>query len=115
MPEDISAVNNIQKDNMRGYRLLVSLVDEFAEKDPSRVWAAVPVDDRNLLKGFKDITYKILAEAVDRAVVWLQKTLPAAQVPFETIAYCQTTKDLSYPILAIAVAKIGRKVTIENL
>lgn len=96
-------------DKLRGLRLLVSVVDEYAKDSPSRVWAVVPLDEGNLAKGFKDITYFTLANAVNHAASWLQKVLPPPGAPFETVAYAGP-KDIRYPVLAIAAAKVGRKV-----
>lgn len=90
-------------------RLVVTQIDEYARVDPSRVWAALPVDDNDLSKGFKDVTYRELANAINHASSWLQATLPHAQSSFETIAYAGV-KDARYPILAVAAAKVGRKV-----
>lgn len=97
-----------------GSRLLIPLIDEYADKDPNRVWACIPIDDNDVSKGFQDITYAALANAVNHAVVWLKQNLPPATKPFETIAYLGP-KDISYPILAVAVAKIGRKVSFHTL
>ncbi|PVI01653.1 putative AMP-binding enzyme [Periconia macrospinosa] len=89
-------------------RLVVTQIDEYAQTDPSRVWAAIPIDDDDLSKGFKDVTYTDFANAVGHACAWLEATLPPSQTPFETIAYAGV-KDVRYPILAVAAAKIERK------
>jgi acyl-coenzyme A synthetase/AMP-(fatty) acid ligase len=91
-----------------GSRLLVAHIDKLAI-DPSRIWASVPVHDEGLSKGFRHVTYTSLANAINRAAAWLQSQLPPAVHPFEIVAY-SGPKDIRYPILAIAVAKIGRKV-----
>jgi hypothetical protein len=95
----------------RGSRLLPTLVDHYATDNVSRVpWATIPIDNTDLSQGFKDITYSQLANAVNHAAGWLLKNLPAATTEFETIAYVGP-KDIRYPILTLAVAKLGRKVS----
>ncbi|KAF2705779.1 putative AMP-binding enzyme [Pleomassaria siparia CBS 279.74] len=94
-------------------KLVVTQIDEYARTNPSRVWAAIPVDDNNLSKGFKDITYGEFANAIGHACAWLNATLPPAQLPFETIAYAGP-KDVGYPIMAVAAAKIGRKLLLPS-
>lgn len=91
-----------------GARLLVAQIDKLAA-DTSRIWASIPVDDESLSKGFQDVTYTAFANAINRAAIWLHNKLPAAVQQFETVAYCGP-KDIRYPILAVAVAKVGRKV-----
>ena len=91
-----------------GARLLVTRIDKLAT-EPSRVWASIPVDDEDLSKGFKDVTYTAFANAINRAASWLHDQLPPVARPFETVAY-SGPKDIRYPIFAVAVAKIGRKV-----
>jgi len=94
----------------RGFRLLPTLVDYYAtNKVPRQPWAAIPIDSNDLSKGFKDVTYSQLSNAVNHAALWLSRELPTATTEFETIAYVGP-KDLRYPILALAVAKLGRRV-----
>ncbi|KAF2179124.1 putative AMP-binding enzyme [Zopfia rhizophila CBS 207.26] len=100
-------------DDKPGSRLLVALIDEHATTDPLRVWAAVPVDDGDLTKGFHDITYRAFANAINHAACWLQNHLPPAAGPFETVAYAGP-KDIRYPIIAVAVAKVGRKLLLPS-
>lgn len=92
-----------------GERLITSLIDSIAHEDPSRAWASVPKDDNNLSDGFVDISYKQLANAVNRAAWWLQENIPGETSTFETIAYTGP-KDLRYPILAVAASKAGKQV-----
>lgn len=90
-------------------RLLVSLIDDYAALQPWRVWAVVPVDVKDQTKGFTPITYGALGNAINHAVSWLLQNLPLETAPSGTIAYTGP-KDIRYPILAIAAAKVGRKV-----
>lgn len=95
-------------------KLIVELVDQYATENPSRVWAAVLVNESDLSKGFKDITYGQLANAINHAAFWLQNHLPPASRAFETVAYAGP-KDLRYPIVALAVVKTNRKVILRDI
>ncbi|KAF2202541.1 putative AMP-binding enzyme [Delitschia confertaspora ATCC 74209] len=96
-----------------GSRLLVSLIDHYALTDPSRVWAALPIDENDLSKGFRDITYKQFANAIDYTASRLQELLGTASTPFETIAYAGP-KDIRYAIIAVATAKMRRKLLVPS-
>ena len=91
-----------------GKRLIISVIDSYAINDPTRVWVSVPVDDDDLTKGFKDVTYKELANAVNH-VCWSVRENFADSTSFETLAYAGP-KDLRYPILALAAVKCGKQV-----
>lgn len=94
---------------LRGKRLIVSLVDQYSNEAPERVWASIPQDESNLAKGFKDISYRHLANAVNHAAWWLDAALGRSNGNFETFAYAGP-KDLRFPILALAAVKVGRQV-----
>ena len=96
-----------------GKRLIASLIDSHAINDPGRAWASVPQDDNDLSKGFVDLTYKQLANAINHASWWLEKSLDPAMASFETIAFAGP-KDLRYPIIAVAAVKTGRKVAASH-
>jgi hypothetical protein len=91
-----------------GERLIGRLIDENAANDPTRVWASIPVDNDDLLRGFRDINYGQFANAINHATWWLKGQLETKDNP-ETIAYAGP-KDLRYPIIAVAALKLGKKV-----
>ncbi|KAL8827612.1 MAG: hypothetical protein Q9191_003075, partial [Dirinaria sp. TL-2023a] len=92
-----------------GQRLLATVIDYYADHEPDRVWVSVPLDDADLARGFKDITYKQFADAIDRAAWWLEQTLGVcSEGTFETFAY-SGDKDVRFPILGVAAVKVGRK------
>ncbi len=93
----------------RGNRLLASVIDSYAINDPERIWASAPLDDDDLTKGFRDITYKDFANAINHASWWLLEKTAAAAPVFQTLAYAGP-KDLRYPILALAAVKCGKQV-----
>ena len=91
-----------------GVRLIPTVIDYYANKEPYRIWASTPQSEV-LADGFRDITYKQFANAINRAAWWLESTLGKCANNFPTFAYAGP-KDLGYPILAVAAAKVGRQV-----
>ncbi|MCJ1347965.1 hypothetical protein MMC31_006195 [Peltigera leucophlebia] len=91
-----------------GKRLIVSLIDQCAADEPEKLYASVPRNEEDLSQGFKDITYAQLANAINHASWWLDSALGKSNGSFEPFAYVGP-KDLMYPILAVAAAKVGRR------
>ena len=97
-----------------GRRLLPMAIDQFAAEEPNKVWASIPRSDE-LADGFRDITYREFADAIDRAAWWLETVVgKGGHRLFETFAYTGP-KDLRYPIIAIAAIKIEKKVRPNHL
>jgi hypothetical protein len=94
-----------------GHRLIPILLDDYAVSEPSRPHAFVPIDKTDISKGFKDITVKQLANAVNKASWWLAEQL-GNSIPgtFELFAYFGP-RDLRYACLQIAAMKVGRNVS----
>ena len=92
-----------------GSRLIASTIDSIAEQSPHKSWASIPIDNEDLSKGFRDISYKDFANAINHASWWLKDQFHGETAPFETIAYAGPG-DLLYPILAVAAVKCGKKV-----
>ena len=92
-----------------GKRLLASVIDSHAAQRPESVWASIPFDQTDMKKGFRDITYKEFADAINTASFWLEGITRDSKSTFETLAYAGP-KDLRYPILAVAAVKCGKQV-----
>ena len=92
-----------------GKRLLPVVIDHCAEKNPDRIWASMPRYDDDMSKGFRDITYREFADAINRAAWWLSAIVGKDDGRYETFAY-NGPKDLRYPVLAVAAIKVGKKV-----
>ncbi|PQE27382.1 AMP-binding enzyme protein [Rutstroemia sp. NJR-2017a WRK4] len=90
-----------------GERLAISVLDERAQLDPQSPWVSMPIDEGDISKGYKDITYSQFANAVNHAAHWLVRHLPPSKKPFQSFAYAGP-KDLRYPILAMAAGKVGK-------
>jgi acyl-CoA synthetase (AMP-forming)/AMP-acid ligase II len=90
-----------------GRRLIPNIIDERAESDPTKAFASIP-RSKNLADGFVDITYAIIANAINRASWWLLHSLGNAETS-EVFAY-MGPNDLRYPILLVATMKCGYQV-----
>jgi acyl-CoA synthetase (AMP-forming)/AMP-acid ligase II len=95
-------------------RMLSSAIDERALTHPCDIFYSIPKDDNDLSQGFVDITCSKFANATNHAAAWLQTKIDESGIdPFDAIAY-QGPNDLRYPILAVAAAKVGRKVRLSQ-
>jgi hypothetical protein len=97
-----------------GNRILVSTIEQRAKNDPDSSWVAAPIDNNDISRGYKEITFAEFNNAVNHAVHWLKQNLPAADEPFQSFAYAGP-KDLRYPILAAAAGKLQKVVSIGDL
>lgn len=95
-----------------GRRLLPVELDRIAKADPGRPHCARPRDPTNLALGFEDISYKRIANAVNRTAHWLQRELGKPS-GFETVAYL-AAPDLRNVLLTFAVSKVGFQVGVSN-
>lgn len=104
--------------------LMPTIIDHNASHHPQKVFASIPMDNNDLSKGFRDVTYVELSKAVDKAAFWLEEKLGPAyneatnnadgpgQAPkstFPTFAF-YGTRDLRYSIFVLAAMKAGYKV-----
>ncbi|OQE20888.1 hypothetical protein PENFLA_c015G05828 [Penicillium flavigenum] len=96
-----------------GERILVSVVENRASDDAGNPWVSVPVDDQDLSQGFKDITFRQLNNYANHAAQWLTENLPETFEPFQCVAYAGP-KDLRYPILALAAAKLQKVLVLPS-
>ncbi|GMF77184.1 unnamed protein product [Aspergillus oryzae] len=92
-----------------GKRILASVVETRARDGPESTWVSVPIDNEDLSRGFKDISFQQLNNAANHAARWLGEHLPGTSEPFQCFAYAGP-KDFRYPILAVAAAKIQKVV-----
>jgi len=84
------------------FRLLPKVVDDFARLEPERVLAAIPLG-LEVSDGFRDITAKTFAKAVDRLAWFLQKELGRGRRE-DVITYLGPS-DIRYALVALAAAK----------
>ena len=92
-----------------GRRIIISVIDELAKQEPGSPWVSVPQDENDLSRGYKDITYGDLANAVNHATHWLRGNLSLSEA-FQPFVY-NGPRDLRYPIFAAAAAKLEKVVS----
>ena len=95
-----------------GRRLLPVELDRIAEADSRRPYFARPRDPTNLAAGFEEISYRRVANAVNRTAHWLQSALGKPK-DFTTFAYL-AAPDIRNVLLALAVSKVGFKVSASS-
>ena len=95
-----------------GKRLLPAVVDEIAAIDPDRVFASIP-ETSNIIDGFKDISYRDYARAVNSCAWWLKREL--GEQPEPQVLFYLGPLDLRYLIIITAAAKAGHIVGSQGL
>ena len=90
-----------------GRRLLMTTIDERARANYARPFASIPVSE-NAADGFRDISYRRFANAINRCAYWIAEFVGVSQC-FETLTYLGPN-DLRYQILCMAAAKTGHVV-----
>ena len=90
-----------------GERLLPQALDEHSRHDPTRVYASI-ARSIDLAQGFRDVTMREMAYAVD-FIAWQLETRIGKSEKFETLAYMGVS-DLRYPIFCLAGMKCGWQV-----
>ncbi|KAH8895924.1 L-aminoadipate-semialdehyde dehydrogenase [Thozetella sp. PMI_491] len=105
-----------------GERLLPNIIDELAQEDPGHILYAFPRGGK-LENGFRDVSAKELANAINRTAWWLE-SLMGRSTSFETLAYIGPREspfphvtlyaadplsqdDIRYGIITIAAVKAG--------
>jgi hypothetical protein len=87
-----------------GKRLIAHTVDDLAAREPDRVWATIPLGPE-ISDGFRDITVKQLASAVNSVAWWIESKIGRSDY-FEVLAYLGLS-DVRYAILFFAAVKCG--------
>ena len=88
--------------------LVPNLVDQRAQLTPDAIYSEYPISTLTYNEGYRKITYRDFANAVNGAARWLQTTLGPGK-DFETLAY-MGPNDLRYPALILGAVKAGYKV-----
>lgn len=84
--------------------VLPTLIDQRARSGYARPYASIPIRD-DPCNGFRDISYGVLANAINRCAAWLCDACGDTSSTFENIAYIGP-HDLRYQILCFAAAKV---------
>ena len=89
-------------------QLLNNLIDGLAQIRPESTWAKVPRDQSSYSHGYRRISYKMMANAIDGLAWWIKEQLGESRT-FETLVYFGTW-DPRYILLLLAAVKAGYKV-----
>lgn len=92
----------------RSKQLLPNIVDGMAKARPEALYAEMPASYNSYDKGYRKITYRELANAINGIAWFLTEQLGLGE-GFETLAYVGPN-DLSYPIIILGAVKAGYKV-----
>ncbi|KAI9927529.1 hypothetical protein MW887_003147 [Aspergillus wentii] len=85
-------------------QLIPHIIDHYAQVRPDAVYAEYPVSPTSFDNGYRPITFKALANAVNGIAWWLKETL--GQGNGEVLAYVGGN-DLRYPALVLGAIKAG--------
>lgn len=89
-------------------KLLNSIVDQLAKENPEFLYAEIPLSPSSLELGFRQVTYRVFANAINGMAWWLDRTLGRGG-NFETLSYLGPN-DLLYNIILLGAVKAGYKV-----
>ena len=89
-------------------QLLNHMVDGMAQVRPESVWAKIPQDNLSYDAGYRKITYRLFANAINGMAWWLRREIGESK-HFDTLAYFGTW-DPRYIILLLGAVKAGYKV-----
>ena len=91
-----------------GRRLFPQVLDEYAESSPCRIYGTVPFHPTDLSQGFRDVTFKDMAQCTNGIAHWLEREFGRSQNT-ETLCYIGIP-DLRGAALFLAGVKCGYKV-----
>ena len=105
----MSGQAGLQQQTPYGRRLLPCVLDDEAQANPLRVFAAI-ARSTELSQGFQDISFRQVANAVNATAYKLQAVFGSQlDHEFETLTYIGTP-DLRYNVVFYAAVKCGYKV-----
>ena len=108
-PQTLQGPDDVAEPLEPGKQLLNHMVDDIARVRPCSVWAEMPVSTTSYEAGFRKITYRMLANAINGAAWWMHQSLGPGQ-EFETLAYFGPW-DIRYVLLLLGAVKAGYKVS----
>lgn len=103
-----AAMSKLTSPDHPGKQLLNNVVDRKARLTPDLVYAELPRSPVDLSQGFRQITYRHFANAINGVAWWLRDRLGFSKT-FETLTYTGPN-DLRYNLLLLGAVKVGYKV-----
>ena len=85
--------------------LVPNIVDQRANDEPDMLYAEYPASTLSYEDGYRRISYKDFANAINGVAWWLHDNLGSGQ-EFEALAYLGPN-DLRYPAFILGAAKAG--------
>lgn len=104
MPHSLKDNEEESMFNDYGHRLLPQIIDHEAKRMPDKLAAAIPKSS-DVSKGFREVSYKEMANAVNHMSWWLEEKF-GGRGHFEPIAYLGV-QDHRYTIFEMACIKTG--------
>lgn len=92
-------------------QLLNNVVDGMAQIRPQTLFAELPTSPTSFEAGYRKVTYRAFANAINGAAWWLTKELGPGK-DFEALPY-MGWHDIRYAILLLGAVKAGYKVISE--
>lgn len=96
-----------------GKQLLNNIVDGAARTTPDSVYAELPRSPVDLSQGFRQVTYREFANAINGIAWWLHNSLGPSKA-FETLTYIGPN-DLRHNVLLLGAVKVGYKVRVNAI
>jgi len=94
--------------NVQGQRLIQDIIDSRAQSSWPIPWALIPLTVEPAA-GFREVSFRLLANAINRTAWWLDSKMERLVGNDEVLAYLGPN-DLRYAILVLACAKTKRVV-----
>ena len=92
--------------------LVTNIVDHYAKTNPDALYAEYPISEWSYEEGYRKITRRDLANAVNGAAWWLHDSLGPG-TNFEALAYIGPN-DVRYVALIIGAVKAGYMVRYQT-
>ena len=99
--------------NVTAEMLLPNAVDQIARINPTRVYAEIPVSTSSFDAGFRTVTYKDLANAVNGVAWWIHNILGPSET-CEPLCY-MGPNDLTRNLVLLGCCKAGYSVSCVKL
>lgn len=98
------ATDHAQRSRWRN-ELLPNIIDHLARETPEALFAEYPVSPLSYEEGYRKVTYKDLANAINGAAWWLSEMLGPSK-NHEVLTYIGPN-DVRYTVLILAAIKTG--------
>lgn len=93
-------------------KLIPHIIDELAQTHPEKLYGETPISPETYEHGYRKITYRDLANAINGMTHWIEKTLGLGSA-FGTLVYLGP-HDVRYVILLVAAVKAGYKASLQR-